>query len=75
MSNIHLPLKMRKKAFDNIILEEEKIIAFNIITKRSLQNENSLIKTGKQKDSSGLYSFEDIKNFGEFYKIQYNRAS
>ena len=44
-------------------MEEEKIIAFNIITKRSLENENSLIKTEKQKDSSGLYSFEDIKNF------------
>ena len=55
-------LKNEEKVFDNNILEEQKIIAFNIITKRSSENENNLIKTEKQKDSSGLYSFEDIKN-------------
>ena len=55
--------KNEKKVFDDNILEEEKIIAFNIIAKRSSENENNLIKTEKQKDSSGLYSFEDIKNF------------
>ena len=55
-------LKNEEKVFDNNILEEQKIIAFDIITKRSSENENNLIKTEKQKDSSGLYSFEDIKN-------------
>ena len=50
-----------KKIFNNNIHKEEKTTTFKSIPKNNFGNENDILKTGIQKDSSGLYSFIDIK--------------
>ena len=50
-----------KKIFNNNIHKEEKTTTFKSIPKNNFGNENDILKTEIQKDSSGLYSFIDIK--------------
>ena len=50
-----------KKIFNNNIPKEEKTTAFKSTPKNNFGNENDILKTEIQKDSSGLYSFIDIK--------------
>lgn len=50
-----------KKIFNNNITKEEKTTAFKSTPKNNFGNENDILKTEIQKDSSGLYSFIDIK--------------